>query len=430
MDRRRSCRHAEGGEDPCLRPSRDVQHAGGLRVLRRLREARPHEALRGREGLRRRPARHHHDRPEPAEGGRGGRQRAPALGRRPLGSGGHHRRPDRAGAGDGGRRQLQPLEGEPGHGRWRLGQAGRLGVQALHALRRHGRRVRPAEVLVGPVHDHDPGQGVLHGREAVDPVERLGRRERHVQPEGRHRLLGEHGVRPGDRGAGADPRGGHGARPGDPVEARSVLLRNPWHRGGEPPGDDERLRDARRSRPSHVGDAADLGERSSPAGRPPDQRRCAEPARAAGPTAERRRSRHVRIAGGGGLRHRYRRRHRTAGRRQDRHRAGIRGRLVLRLPPGAGRGGCGSRRLPGRPAARDVRVDGLPGWRETHGQRGGRRAGLRRHDPRRDLARLHGAGGRLVADRRHRLPGAQQRGPRQGPPHAGAEPAALADGHP
>ena len=40
-------------------------------------------------------------------------------------------------------------------------------------------------------------------------------------------------------------------------------------------------------------------------------------------------------------------------------------------------------------AARDVRVGRLPAGRDPDGMRGGRLPGLRRHDPRRDLARLH-----------------------------------------
>ncbi len=64
---------------------------------------------------------------------------------------------------------------------------------------------------------------------------------------------------------------------------------------------------------------------------------------------------------------------RSSGGRQDRHRAGLRRRVVLRLHAAAG----------------DVRVGGIPAGRDPDGVRGGRLPGLRRHDPGRDLARLH-----------------------------------------
>ncbi len=151
-----------------------------------------------------------------------------------------------------------------------------------------------------------------------------------------------------------------------------------------------------------------------------------QPAAAAGAPAERRRPRHVGVAGRRRLRHGDGGRHRAAGGRQDRHGPGLRGRVVLRVPAGAGgpRGRAG--RVRRGAAARHLRVGRLPQGRDPHEQRRGRVAGLRRHDPGRDLARLHAEGRRPPGHRSDRVPDPVERGPRQGAGDAGAR-AVLAD---
>ena len=195
LARRHAGHHAEGAEDPAAPGARHLQHARRLRVLRRVHEAPAHGAIRRREGLRRRPARDDDDRPRAPARRRGGRPAAPPHAR---GSGRrrrHDRRADRADPGDGRREELREEPGEPRDRRGGHRPAGGLGLQAVHAGRRHGRRLRPAQVLERDVAEDDPRQGVLHGRQAVDAVERLRRGERHVHAEGRHRVLGQHGLR-------------------------------------------------------------------------------------------------------------------------------------------------------------------------------------------------------------------------------------------
>ena len=83
-------------------------------------------------------------------------------------------------------------------------------------------------------------------------------------------------------------------------------------------------------------------------------------------------------------RHRHRGRPgRPSRRRQDRDGPARHGCVVLRL----------------RPAARDLRVGRVPGRRATDARRGGVPGGLRRDDPRADLARLHERGHRGHAHR-------------------------------
>ena len=218
---------------------------------------------------------------------------------------------------------------------------------------------------------------MLHGRSTVGALERerLGERDVHAAL-GDH-SLGEHGVRAG-RVRGHPEGDRRRRRPdGDQVPARARVLDHARDPGRHAARDDERLRDARRPRVAAPGLAAGAGRHRRRRDRPPDRR-----ARQAGPAAERRRPHHVRARDGDRERHRHRRRHRATSRGQDRHRAGVLGRVVLRL----------------RPAARDLRVGGLPAGRDpTRGRRGflGR---VRRHDPGAHLARLHVAGDSRHAD--------------------------------
>ena len=58
------------------------------------------------------------------------------------------------------------------------GPPGRVVVQAVHARRRHEGGLQPQRVLVWAAVDHHPEHRVLHGRRAVDAVERVGLRRR------------------------------------------------------------------------------------------------------------------------------------------------------------------------------------------------------------------------------------------------------------
>ncbi len=117
----------------------------------------------------------------------------------------------------------------------------------------------------------------------------------------------------------------------------------------------------------------------------------------------------------------------AGGGRQDRHREPERGRLVLRL----------------HRAARHVRLGGLAAGRDPAREHHGRSFGLRGHDPRADLARLHGGGHarrqvRVVPE--HHVHGlaraadagllARALGERHADPEPDALPDTVAHGHP
>ena len=180
-----------------------------------------------------------------------------------------------------------------GDRRGRHRPAGGLGVQAVHARRRHGRRLRPAEVLERDDAEDHPAEGVLHGRPTVDAVERFRRGERHLHAEGRHRVLRQHGVRAGDRAARSGPRRRHGAPARHPLAPRIRVLGDARHPGGEPARDDECLRHAGRPRRADARDAVDLCQRPTQAAGADRVRQAPQPAAATGAAAERRRSRHV-----------------------------------------------------------------------------------------------------------------------------------------
>ena len=143
------------------------------------------------------------------------------------------------------------VSGEPRDRRRRIGPAGRVGVQGVHARRRDGAGLRPQRALERAVADHDRGPRVLHERTAVGALERerLGERDLHAalgdEP------LGEHGLRAGRlRG---DARGDRGRRPsdGDRVRPPARVLDHARDAVRQPARDDDRVRDARRARWRH-----------------------------------------------------------------------------------------------------------------------------------------------------------------------------------
>ena len=211
---------------------------------------------------------------------------------------------------------------------------------------------------------------MLHRRPAVAALERRRRGERNVLPAGCHEILGEHRLCAARDRGGARRGGRYGPRSRHPFQARRQLLGDARRRRGEPARDDERVRDACRSR--DVPSSHPVRLRQGPRRRRHLRRREQEPARA-----------HPERRGGGQLRargcHRWRDRYgsgaagRTPRGGEDGHRAGLLGRLVLRL----------------HAATRHVRVDGLSEGPRAARLRQRRGSRLRRDPPGRDLARLH-----------------------------------------
>ncbi len=175
-------------------------------------------------------------------------------------------------------------------------------------------------------------------------------------------------VGPETRGRRGAPHGHHQHPPAGVLDRARIAV-------GDPPGDDRRVRNARRERRPSPGAADRPGEEPQ---RQPAVHGTVQAEGGAGAQPERRRAGHVRDAARrhGGHRDRGGARHPPRG-RQDGNGRELRRRLVLRL----------------HAPARRVRVDGLP---EERDDRDAQHRRLRRHrgglDPRGHLARVHGEG--------------------------------------
>ncbi len=210
--------------------------------------------------LRRRPE--GDDRPGPDVAGlrRAGSTEHPPYARRPRRRPRRDRPRDRRGPRDVWRQGLREVAGEPRDGRWWKRQAGRFGLQGLHADRGDAGSCLAAIAMERSRHHHHPRSSLLHERRTLDPFQRKRFGGRHLHAGAGDRSLRQHDLRAA-RHAGGARQGGRGrARHGDPLTVAlaglpASVLHHARRRGGQPAGDDERLRDARRERSSSLGDA-------------------------------------------------------------------------------------------------------------------------------------------------------------------------------
>ena len=330
-------------------------------LLRRICDPAAREPVRRGHRLRRRPAGLHDAEPARAARRQRGRLVDPRPARRSDRLDRRHRPAHRRGRGAGRRARLRRPAVR--RGRRRPPSAG-LGLQALRPGGGDPRRHLAEERLHLGAQVDRPGQRLDLEREHL-----LGRLRRQDHPGQRHSRIRQHGLRrPLDDGRPREHRH-DGRRHGHHEPGR----RQPRHRPRrprdrrEPPGDGQRLRDARGRRPAHERHharrrhaGADLDQAR---GRRPGSRAAAQHGGAhARPRALAGRPRDLDPAAGDRARHRRRGGHRPAGGRQDRHDHRLRRRLVLRLHarPLGGRLG----RLPRRPA-RDDRARHQGGRRDV-----------------------------------------------------------------